>query len=176
MRGKVALLSFLSLLSLVLALAVAPVGATAATATKTTAKTSSVTSSSLGNFAPTFVGPAATGCKSGCSLLTGPTNTPSTANVTSSSSGSSGDTPASDPDVPKALVPPHPRLTASDPPVDPAIPSVSCKPLGPGCDTISGSSGGATGVKGLNAVDSGTQSTQHAGARHRARGPGPVCW
>ena len=64
MRGKVALLSFLSLLSLVLALVVAPVGATAATATKTTAKTSSVTSSSLGNFAPTFVGPAATGCKS----------------------------------------------------------------------------------------------------------------
>ncbi len=163
MRGRVALLSFLSLLSLVVALVVAPAGARAAPATKTTAKTSGVTSSSLGNFAPTFVGPAATGCASGCSLLTGPTNTPSSANLTSSSSGSSGDTPASDPDVAKALTSPHPRLTASDPPVDPAIPSVSCQPLGPGCDTISASSGGATGVKGLNAVDSGTQSTNVLG-------------
>ena len=39
-----------------------------------------VTSSSLGQFSPTFVGPAATGCTSaGCSLLTGPFFTPSTA-------------------------------------------------------------------------------------------------
>jgi hypothetical protein len=35
-----------------------------------------------------------------------------------------------------------------------SIPSVSCQPLGAGCDTISSSSGGATGVKGINAVDS----------------------
>jgi len=34
------------------------------------------------------------------------------------------------------------------------IPTVSCQPLRAGCDTISASAGGATGVKGLNAVDS----------------------
>jgi hypothetical protein len=34
------------------------------------------------------------------------------------------------------------------------VPSVSCQPLGPGCDTIDTSSGGAVGVKGLNVVDS----------------------
>ncbi|MGI0156180.1 MAG: hypothetical protein ACREDE_08660, partial [Thermoplasmata archaeon] len=36
------------------------------------------------------------------------------------------------------------------------VPTVSCRPLGPGCDTISSTSGGATGAKGLNAVSSGT--------------------
>jgi hypothetical protein len=45
---------------------------------------------------------------------------------------------------------------------DPAPPTVICEPLGPGCDTISSSSGGAIGVKGLNAVDSGTLSTNVA--------------
>lgn len=34
------------------------------------------------------------------------------------------------------------------------IPTISCDPLGAGCDAISASSGGATGVKGINAVDS----------------------
>ena len=34
------------------------------------------------------------------------------------------------------------------------IPTVNCLPQGPGCDTISSSSGGAVGVKGLDAVDS----------------------
>src|SRR5579863_7640974 len=38
-----------------------------------------VTASSLGSVSPNFVGPAATGCASGCSLLTGPTVVPSTA-------------------------------------------------------------------------------------------------
>ena len=42
---------------------------------------------------------------------------------------------------------------------DPTPPTVSCQPLGPGCDPISTSAGGAKGVKGLNAVDSGTLST-----------------
>jgi hypothetical protein len=48
---------------------------------------------------------------------------------------------------------------------DPAIPAptVSCKPLGPGCDPISMSSGGSVGVKGLNAVDSGTLPTNPLG-------------
>ncbi len=34
------------------------------------------------------------------------------------------------------------------------VPAVSCAPMGPGCDSISTSTGGATGVKGLKAVDS----------------------
>jgi hypothetical protein len=41
------------------------------------------------------------------------------------------------------------------------LPSVSCP--GPGCDRISTSSNGATGVKGLNAVDSASMSTNFAG-------------
>ncbi|MGI0072015.1 MAG: hypothetical protein ACRECT_08145 [Thermoplasmata archaeon] len=36
------------------------------------------------------------------------------------------------------------------------VPSISCQPLGPGCDRISSSAGGAVGVKGLNAVSSGS--------------------
>ncbi len=39
------------------------------------------------------------------------------------------------------------------------VPSVSCQPLGPGCDRISTSAGGATSVKGLNAVDSAENTT-----------------
>jgi hypothetical protein len=46
---------------------------------------------------------------------------------------------------------------------DPTPPTVSCQPLGPGCDRISSLSGGATGVKGLNAVDSAEQSTNVLG-------------
>ena len=43
------------------------------------------------------------------------------------------------------------------------VPSVSCLPLGPGCDAISTSTGGATGVKGLNAVDSASLPTNPNG-------------
>ena len=39
------------------------------------------------------------------------------------------------------------------------VPSVSCVPLGSGCDQISTSKGGATSVKGLNAVDSAEHTT-----------------
>ena len=53
------------------------------------------------------------------------------------------------------------------------VPSVSCVPLGPGCDSISTSAGGATGVKGLNAVDSASHTDQHPQG-HRAPRPGPV--
>ena len=42
-------------------------------------------------------------------------------------------------------------------------PTVSCQPLGPGCDPISRSAGGSVGVKGLNAVDSGTLATNTLG-------------
>jgi hypothetical protein len=122
---------------------------------------SKTTSSSLGQFSPTFVGPAATGCASGCSLLTGPFFSPSTESV------SSGDPAVASPlaasaisSSPRPRVMPSPRPPRSGP--DPAPPTVSCQPLGPGCDIISSSSGGAKGVKGLNAVDSGELSTNVA--------------
>jgi hypothetical protein len=122
-----------------------------------------ITSSSLGSFSPTFAGPAATGCAAvGCSLLTGPFFSPSTAYVPSKDPALAS--PLADPAIsspgPKALpspVRPHPPLGALDPP------TVSCQPLGPGCDSISPYAGGATGVKGLNAVDSGELSTNVLG-------------
>jgi hypothetical protein len=130
-------------------------GAAAAPGTNTTgAATSAVTTSSLGEFSPTFAGPAATGCASGCSLLSGPFFSPSTESLSASApavtnalaeSGISSHSPK--------VMPSHARPRPPAP--DPAPPSVSCQPLGPGCDVISSSSGGATGVKGLNAVDSG---------------------
>jgi hypothetical protein len=45
----------------------------------------------------------------------------------------------------------------------PAVPTVSCQPQGPGCDTVSSSAAGAVGVKGLNAVDSATLPTNPQG-------------
>jgi hypothetical protein len=129
-----------------------------------------ITSTSLGNFTPTFVGPAATGCNSpGCSLLSGPFPTPSTAAYTVNEKGEVASPlalPALNPSGtqvssgPKAI-PLHQR--PHPPAADPAPPSVSCKPLGPGCDLISLSSGGAVGVKGLNAVDSATAVTNVLG-------------
>src|SRR6202035_301057 len=76
MRRPVALVSLLSLPVVLLSAAGA---ATAATASHTAARSSAVTTSGLGVFKPTFAGPAATGCATACSLLTGPLNTPSTA-------------------------------------------------------------------------------------------------
>jgi hypothetical protein len=123
-----------------------------------------VTSSSLGNFAPTFVGPAATGCSTpGCDLLTGPVTTPSTANLPPNPpGGGGGDTPEPDTAVltpPREL--PSPVLSRNGP--DPAPPTVNCQPIGPGCDSISNNPGGANGVKGLDAVDSASQSTNSLG-------------
>ena len=156
-RRKFVLLPLLSVLSLVAALFVTQAGAKATPATTISAQTKPVTSSSLGEGAPTFTGPAATGCASaGCSLLTGPTSSPSTAGTAShTASQAATDHPAALPD-PRRTHAPHvaaPRATA------PVIPAVSCQPRGPGCDRISTSPGGAVGVKGLNAVDSGTLST-----------------
>ena len=145
----------LALLALPIGLAAAAGQASAAPVTKASSAHTSVTSSSLGTYTPTFTGPAATGCNSpGCSLLTGPNTTPSTANLTSSTNPpGTGDNPQSDPDVPVALK--SPALTKTGP--DPAPPSVSCP--GHDCQPISPTAGGATGVKGLDAVDSGTLST-----------------
>jgi hypothetical protein len=148
------------LLALPLAL-VAGIGTAAASAgTSNNGGGSGVTTSSLGNYPATFAGPAATGCASGCALLSGPNATPSTADLTGTSTGGGGTgTPESDPDVPEVLRSPVLPKSGADPPP----PTVSCQPLGPGCDRISMSSGGAIGVKGLNAVDSATQSTNVLG-------------
>ncbi len=187
MRGRVALLSLLSILSLAVALVVAPGGATAAPVTKAaSARTSAVTSSSLGKSSPTFTGPAATGCASaGCALLTGPFPAPSTAGLTASSPAVAAGAAAakklaaaaatSDAHhlVPSALArsasvgtgakaDAQASAKAGADPISPA-PTVSCQPLGPGCDPISTSAGGAVGVKGLNAVDSGTLPTNPLG-------------
>lgn len=132
----------------------------------------SIKSTSLGESSPTFVGPAATGCAKGCSLLTGPFSTPSTQSASSSdpnvaqpqTAAPLAATPLAQSSVlprgPKAMpspVPPRP------PAPDPTPPTVSCEPLGPGCDFISLNPEGAYGVKGLNAVDSATQSTNVLG-------------
>ena len=130
-----------------------------------------VTSSSLGEFAPIFAGPAATGCDVyGCSLLTGPFFSPSTAplaageqpGVANPRAGSSILT------LPRVMPEPGARRYARLPYNKAAAaavtpPTVSCEPLGPGCDSISFSAGNAVGVKGLNAVDSASQSTNVLG-------------
>ena len=126
-----------------------------------------IKSISLGENSPTFVGPAATGCTNGCSLLTGPFFSPSTKSISSSGPAVAAPLAAAPlslsailPHGPKAMpspVPPRPGAP------DPAPPTVSCEPAGPGCDVIRLSAGGAYGVKGLNAVDSATQSTNVLG-------------
>jgi len=187
-------------------LVAAPQGAAATTVKLTVANTTSkttVTTTSLGSHTPTFVGPAATGCTSGCDLMTGPTLVPSTASFAVGSPKAAAaartqavtaarqraaaakvaarfaksDTPgarlakaaaakllgaaAAAGTVPNVRVIPDPLLLKNGP--DPAPPTVSCAPLRDGCDRISRSAGGAHGVKGLNAVDSATQSTNVLG-------------
>jgi hypothetical protein len=117
-----------------------------------------VTSASLGSHSPTFVGPAGTGCASGCQLLTGPFLQPA---ITSSSAAAPQTAKRPLPDSARALpVPrvrvPHGQIHAAS---TPTIPTVSCEPLGPGCDTISSDKGGAVGVRGLNAVQSAKNTT-----------------
>jgi hypothetical protein len=127
----------------------------------------SVTTSNLGTFAPTFAGPAATGCAGPptCSLLSGPVNTPS---VKATSPAAAQAAAAAAKAQAHAMPGPGTRqlnltaaqrgaLKAASPSFP--VPSVNCVPLGPGCDNISTSSGGATSVKGLNAVDSSETTT-----------------
>jgi hypothetical protein len=148
------------LLSLSFAL-LAAFGATSAAA--------AVTTSSLGQFSPTFVGPAATGCASGCSLLSGPVVTSSSASSATATAQARALQSAAALGR-RALVSPHPLGSAGAAPfaaaatsASSALPSVSCQPAGPGCDAISTSSGGATGVKGLDAVDSASMATNYVG-------------
>ncbi len=158
----------LSLLALPVMLLGTSGGAAAGTANTAAARASGVTTSGLGVFKPTFAGTAATGCTGPptCSLLSGPVNTPSTAAAAQASpatSQGSGTQPRA-----HAMAPPDIRqlnlsaaqrsaLKASVPSFP--VPSVSCVPLGPGCDNISTSAGGATSVKGLNAVNSAEHTT-----------------
>jgi len=137
---------------------------------------SSVTSSSLGTFTPTFTGPAATGCASGCDLMTGPFVSPSTAGFALGSSKADAAAKAAKADLAlrnaaaaklaasgdsSALMHtlPSPMVGKDGP--DPAPPTVNCP--GSGCEQISMNTGGAKGVKGINAVDSGTMSTNPLG-------------
>ena len=168
-------IALLSLLSLPVALVVLSGGAASARVARTT---STVKSTSLGKGSPTFVGTAATGCTSaGCSLLSGPFPTPSTAGLSASSpavaagAAAARKLAAGTADAHHAMPSPAGRsggaragvrASASADPVTPA-PTVSCQPLGPGCDPISMSAGGSVGVKGLNAVDSGTLPTNPLG-------------
>jgi hypothetical protein len=175
-----------SLLALPVGLIAVPGGASAAQAARTgSAATTAavthkatVTSSSLGKYTPTFTGPAATGCaQAGCALLTGPAYVGSLASYAvggsqsaasaaaaaarlAAASKTSAKAPAVDSAAgtgesgPKAL--PDPALAKNG--TDPTPPSVSCAPLGSGCDRISLSAGGARGVIGIDAVDSATQA------------------
>jgi hypothetical protein len=126
--------------------------------------TNVVGSTTLGQFSATFAGPAATGCDAyGCSLLTGPFFSPSTAafasvgpNARARSGMRAIPRTASEFDAMRFARLPHSELAI-------APPSVNCEPQGPGCYAINSSSGGAVGVKGLNAVDSGEQSTNVLG-------------
>jgi hypothetical protein len=126
------------------------------TATSQETNSSQVTVTNLFEVSPTFVGTAATGCSApGCNLLSGPFPTPSTANLTPDTAVPYAAAPnvlnnaATLPQGPRAM--PYPGRSRSGP--DPAPPPINCP--GRGCDHISLSSGGAHGVKGINAVDSG---------------------
>jgi hypothetical protein len=178
------------------------------------AKTAGIAGTSLGIGSPSFAGPAAAGCASGCDLLTGPFAAASTASFAVGSASAKTAARAAVANAraartaaahlsaarlatlrritglstaalkagrlsagrsvkglaalsagtaglggPHAL--PNPEVAKTGP--DPAPPSVSCLPLGPGCDRISLSAAGAVGVKGINAVDSGTLPTNPNG-------------
>ncbi len=161
MRKRLVLLS----LSLVLIgiLGGAPVAAGSAKRARASADTTTV----YGPLSPTFVGPAATGCKNGCSLLSGPfvtSSTTSSASPTASpnaTAGLSGRHAMPGPTAAGLRAASRRAAAAADAPT-PIIPTVRCQPLGAGCDSISTSAGGATGVKGLNAVDSASLPTNVA--------------
>ncbi len=128
-----------------------------------TAAPSDNSPTSLGQFASTFAGPAATGCAAAdCSLLTGPFRTPSTQSLATRQPA--GRQPTQAPGQHAMPLPGLPRDSAAGTaPAALAIPAVSCQPLGPGCDIVSSSAGGAVGVKGLNAVDNATLPTNTQG-------------
>jgi hypothetical protein len=162
-------IALLALVALPVALLSVPAGATAATASHTVARSSAVTTSNLGTFRPTFAGPAATGCARNCNLLSGPVNTPSVAAAASGHQVGAGSAslerartlpPAARPLVNLSAA--QQRLLKSKTRSFP-VPSVSCLPFRRGCARINTGRGGATSVKGLNAVDSAKLSTNPVG-------------
>ena len=170
MRYKlVLLLSLLSLPAMLLAATGGPAAAAPLTSAAS-ARAAAVTSSNLGTFKPTFAGPAATGCSVNCSLLTGPVNTPSTAAAARANAAKAQQSgkqdqahamPLPDPRAANVSAAGRSRLAKTTPSFP--VPSVSCQPLGRGCDRISTSKGGATSVNGLNAVDSASLATNPNG-------------
>ena len=159
-RYKIALVSLLSLPAMLLV----AVGGSAAAAphhSGAVARPQAVTSSSLGSFKPTFAGPAATGCASGCHLLTGPFPTASVAHLTARQTLSGRTKSLARPRALPLLRPRVPvRGNGSSGII---IPTVSCVPASASCDGISTSTGGATGVKGIKAVDSAKLKTNFVG-------------
>lgn len=134
--------------------------ATAGLSTAANALASGPTTSSLGTYTPTFAGSAARGCPDPhCSLLTGPFATASTASVATSGRAANALAGRAKSTY-RMHAMPSPRIPRKGP--DPTPPVVVCQPIAVGCDSISSSSGGATGVKGINAVDSGSLSTNLA--------------
>jgi hypothetical protein len=162
LRPRIALLA---LLSLPVALLSMPAGATAATASHTMSRASAVTTSNLGTFKPTFAGPAATGCAVNCNLLSGPTNTPSVAAAALGHQVGAGSASRARAHAMPPAVRPLVNLSAAQRRLLKTktrsfpIPSVSCVPLRRGCDRINTGKGGATSVKGINAVDSAENTT-----------------
>ncbi len=164
LRKRLVVLSF----SVVLLGVVGAAPVASASAKKVQAHAASKTS--FGPSSPTFVGPAATGCKKGCSLLTGPfiatSTTSASANATASpnaAAGLSGPHAMPGPTAASLRAGSVRAAATADAAPTPIIPTVRCQPLGAGCDSISTSAGGATGVKGLNAVDSGSLATNPNG-------------
>lgn len=160
-----------ALLSLAITMAVTMVLARPAQAGSTDSNviTSNVASSSLGQYPATFAGPAATGCDYyGCSLLSGPFFVPAVAPVASAEQAAPSARPSvlllphemPEPGAQRYARMPHSAIEAAAA-VTP--PTVSCEPLRAGCDNITFSAGGAFGVPGLNAVDSGSMSTNVLG-------------
>ncbi|MGA7926306.1 MAG: hypothetical protein WCA20_09930, partial [Candidatus Sulfotelmatobacter sp.] len=156
-----------ALLSLAVTLTVVAASAHPAQAGTGASNATTASSSSLGQFSPTFAGPAATGCDNfGCSLLTGPFFSPSAAPA---AEGVNPQARSSILTVPREMPEPgghrHSRLPHEAAAAAAAVtpPTVRCEPLGPGCDVISSNSGGAAGVNGLNAIDSASQSTNTMG-------------
>ena len=167
MRRKIALVSLLSLPAM---LVVATAGSATAAPQRSAARTCAVTIF----FEPGDIQADVRrlGCDwlpPGCHLLTGPFPTPSTANLTPSKAAAAGSKDRWR--VLPLLRPRVPLSTRSSSAI--TIPTVSCVPLRAGCDNISAFAGGATSVKGINAVDSAEQHHQHRSG-HRAPGPGAV--
>ena len=165
--------SKLVLLPVVLALSFATVlvglGSAGATTTNRPnhVRTAAATSSPVGPAAPTMVGTAAAPC-SGCSLLSGPNHTSLGSSATRAAAAAAASRDAGRPDT-RARAVPAPRKSAAArtgraaAAAGPSVPTVSCNPPSPSCDAINDTAAGATGVKGLDAVDSASLPTNTVG-------------